>query len=77
MLFAEDKLIVRGHFEDTAAPFREFRLDLELLLNGYGQTVRAGLVVSLHAVFDRDFHEKLLEGEVLERSVWPLESVEN
>jgi len=56
-LLREDELAVDGDLEDPASRLDELDLDVgvERLQLG-GQTDRLGLVVSLHAVLDRDLH---------------------
>ena len=62
-LLAEDEVAVSDDLVDAAGALDELGNDTESVLDCGGQTVRAGLVVSLYAVLDRDLHEEILLGE--------------
>lgn len=51
-----DELAVHLDVKDSAAAGDHLDLNLELALDGIRQTDGLGLVVSLHAVFDRNVH---------------------
>ena len=56
LCLAVDQVAVDGHIEYAAGAFGQFGLDPECLVNRVRQTDGLGVVVSLHAVFDTDFH---------------------
>jgi hypothetical protein len=51
-----DQGAIDDHVEDSAAAAFERRLRPESLFDSGSQTGRLGLIVSLHAVGDADFH---------------------
>jgi hypothetical protein len=56
VFFAPDLRAVDMHVENTARALDHFSVYAELALNRFRQTGGGGEVVSLHAVFDADFH---------------------
>ena len=55
-VLAEDHLAVDDDVEDTTGTLDELGVDSAVVLDRGGQTGRLGLVVSLHAVGDRNLH---------------------
>jgi hypothetical protein len=55
-VFAEEELVVGGHFEDAAAAADDLAVDAELFLDFSRQTGGSGEVVSNAAVVDSDVH---------------------
>jgi hypothetical protein len=56
VVLAEDHLAVDHDVENPASTLDQRRLDTAVVLDRGGQTGRLGLVVSLHAVGDRNLH---------------------
>lgn len=56
LVFAVDQLAVDLHVEDTALAFDQFAIKPKTLLDVCRQTDGCRLIVSLHAVFDRNVH---------------------
>ena len=56
VVFAEEELIVGGHFENAAAAADDLAVDAELFLDFSRQTGGSGKVVSNAAVVDSDVH---------------------
>ena len=56
VVLAEDHLAVAHDVENPASTLDQRRLDTAVVLDRGGQTGRLGLVVSLHAVGDRNLH---------------------
>ena len=60
-MFAENHLAVGLDVENAAGTFDHFSIDSEAFLDRIRQTGGLGVVVSLHAVLDADFHSANLQ----------------
>ena len=61
IVFGKDQLLVQSDFKSSTRTFDQGRKDLKTILDLSSQTGRSGEVISLYAVFDRDFHRNLLQ----------------
>jgi len=58
-LFGEDGLSIQVHFENSTRAFDQLRLDAETISDVVRQTGGSRMVVSNHAVFDRDGRHRI------------------
>lgn len=56
-MLAEDHVAIDNNVENAAGPLDERGVDIAVIFDCGGQTGRLGLIVSLHAVRDGDFHD--------------------